>query len=55
MGLRPGRARRRAAAPLRRLADIGDAGNLAAFLFSDLARGVTGQVIRVDGGESAVG
>lgn len=44
-----------ARAPLKRLATIEDAGALAAFLFSPLSAAITGQVIRIDGGESAVG
>ena len=40
---------------IKRPTTIEDAGALAAFLFSPLAGGITGQVIRVDGGESAAG
>src|SRR5437899_702854 len=37
-------------APLRRNVDQGDVGNAAAFLLSDLARGITGQTLYVDAG-----
>ena len=43
-----------AAAPLRRNVDIEDVGNVAAFLLSDLARGVTAEITYVDAGFSAV-
>ena len=42
-------------APLRRNVTIEDVGNAAAFLCSDLAAGITGEVIYVDGGFSSVG
>jgi enoyl-[acyl-carrier protein] reductase I len=42
-------------APLRRNVTGGDVGNTAAFLLSDLAAGITGQVVYVDCGYSAVG
>ena len=42
-------------APLRRNVTIEDVGNTAAFLASDLAGGVTGEIIYVDGGYSTVG
>jgi enoyl-[acyl-carrier protein] reductase I len=42
-------------APLRRNIDQGQVGDAAAFLASDLARGVTGQVLYVDSGYSIVG
>jgi len=42
-------------APLRRNVTIQDVGNAAAFLSSDLAAGVTGQVLYVDAGYSIVG
>lgn len=42
-------------APLRRNIDQGQVGDTAAFLASDLARGVTGQVIYVDSGYHIVG
>lgn len=42
-------------APLRRNIDQGDVGNTAAFLLSNLARGITGQTIYVDAGYSILG
>ena len=46
-------ARRRGqAAPLRRNVTIDDVGNVAAFLLSDLASGVTAEITYVDGGFS---
>src|SRR5690606_6523807 len=42
-------------APLRRNVTIEDVGNAAAFLCSDLAAGITGEVIYVDAGYSTVG
>jgi enoyl-[acyl-carrier protein] reductase I len=42
-------------APLRRNVTIEDVGNAAAFLCSDLAGGITGEIIYVDGGYSTVG
>ena len=42
-------------APLRRNVTIEDVGNAAAFLCSDLAAGITGEMIYVDGGFSSVG
>lgn len=44
-----------AAAPLRRNVTIHDVGNTAAFLCSDLAAGITGEVTYVDAGFSNVG
>jgi len=44
-----------AASPLRRNVTIDDVGNAAAFLCSDLAAGITGQVIYVDAGYNIVG
>ncbi len=41
-------------APLRRNVTIDDVGNVAAFLLSDLAAGITGEVTHVDGGFSLV-
>jgi len=41
-------------APLRRNVTIEDVGNTAAFLLSDLAAGITGEILHVDGGFSAV-
>ncbi|MBT8116772.1 MAG: SDR family oxidoreductase, partial [Gammaproteobacteria bacterium] len=43
------------AAPLRRNVTIEDVGNAAAFLCSDLAAGITGEITYVDGGYSTVG
>ena len=42
------------AAPLRRNVTIDDVGNVAAFLLSDLASGVTAEITQVDGGFSKV-
>jgi len=44
-----------ATAPLKRNVTIEDVGNAAAFLCSDLAAGITGQVIYVDSGFNIVG
>jgi enoyl-[acyl-carrier protein] reductase I len=44
-----------AVAPLRRNVTIEDVGNAAAFLCSDLASGITGEIIYVDGGFNTVG
>jgi enoyl-[acyl-carrier protein] reductase I len=44
-----------AASPLKRNVTIEDVGNAAAFLCSDLAAGVTGQVLYVDAGFNIVG
>ena len=44
-----------ATAPLRRNVTIEDVGNTAAFLCSDLAAGITGEIVYVDGGFSTVG
>lgn len=41
-------------APLRRNVTIEDVGNAAAFMLSDLASGITGEVTHVDGGFSSV-
>ena len=41
-------------APLRRNVTIEDVGNVAAFMLSDLASGITGEVTHVDSGFSAV-
>lgn len=42
------------AAPLRRNVTIEDVGNVAAFMLSDLARGITAEITYVDGGYSTV-
>ncbi|MGD8796851.1 MAG: SDR family oxidoreductase, partial [Thiohalophilus sp.] len=42
-------------APLRRNVTIEDVGNAAAFLCSDLAAGITGEVTYVDSGYSTIG
>lgn len=42
-------------APLRRNVTIEDVGNTAAFLCSDLALGITGEIVYVDGGYNIVG
>ena len=42
-------------APLRRNVTIEDVGNAAAFLCSDLASGITGEITYVDGGYNTVG
>ena len=44
-----------AAAPIQRNVTIDDVGNAAAFLSSDLAAGITGEVLYVDGGYRTVG
>ena len=44
-----------AATPLRRNVTVEDVGNTAAFLCSDLAAGITGEVVYVDAGYSQVG
>ncbi|MGI9246438.1 MAG: SDR family oxidoreductase, partial [Steroidobacteraceae bacterium] len=44
-----------AAAPLRRNVTPEEVGNVAAFLCSDLASGVTGEIVYVDAGYSHVG
>ena len=41
-------------APLRRNVTIDDVGNVAAFLLSDLAAGITAEITYVDGGFSNV-
>jgi enoyl-[acyl-carrier protein] reductase I len=42
-------------APLRRNVSLEDVGNAAAFLCSDLAAGITGEILYVDGGFNTVG
>jgi enoyl-[acyl-carrier protein] reductase I len=44
-----------AAAPIQRNVTIDDVGNAAAFLCSDLAAGISGEVLYVDGGYRSVG
>jgi enoyl-[acyl-carrier protein] reductase I len=44
-----------ATSPLKRNVTIEDVGNAAAFLCSDLAAGITGQVVYVDSGFNIVG
>jgi len=44
-----------ATAPLKRNVTIGDVGNAAVFLCSDLAAGITAEIVYVDGGYSSVG
>ena len=43
------------ASPLRRNVTIDDVGNAASFLVSDLASGITGEVLYVDAGYNIVG
>jgi enoyl-[acyl-carrier protein] reductase I len=43
------------AAPLRKNVSIEEVGNAAAFLCSDLASGITGEIVYVDGGYNIVG
>ena len=54
-GLRKMLARVAAAAPIKRNVTIDDVGNAAAFLCSDLAAGISGEVLYVDGGYHTVG
>jgi enoyl-[acyl-carrier protein] reductase I len=54
-GLRQMIAKVGATSPLKRNVSIEDVGNSAAFLCSDLAAGVTGQVLYVDAGYNIVG
>jgi enoyl-[acyl-carrier protein] reductase I len=42
-------------APLRRATEQGDVGDTALFLVSSLGRGITGEVIYVDGGFNILG
>lgn len=42
-------------APLRRTVDTSDVGDTALFLFSNLSRGITGEVLHVDAGYSILG
>jgi len=54
-GLRKMLAHVAAVAPLRRNVTTEDVGNTAAFLCSELAAGITGEIVYVDGGYSTVG
>ena len=54
-GLRKMLAHVAAASPIRRNVTIDDVGNAAAFLCSDLAAGISGEVLYVDGGFHTVG
>jgi enoyl-[acyl-carrier protein] reductase I len=54
-GLRKMLAHVAAASPIKRNVTIDDVGNAAAFLCSDLAAGITGEVTYVDGGFNSVG
>ncbi|MYF71698.1 MAG: enoyl-ACP reductase [Proteobacteria bacterium] len=54
-GLRQMLAHVSEAAPLRRNVTIDDVGNAASFLVSDLAAGVTGEILYVDAGYNIVG
>ncbi|MDE0003348.1 MAG: enoyl-ACP reductase [Rhodospirillaceae bacterium] len=54
-GLRQMLAHVSEAAPLRRNVTIDDVGNAASFLVSDLASGITGEVLYVDAGYNIVG
>lgn len=47
--------RAREVAPLRRNTTLGDVGDAAVFLCSDLGRGITGEVLHVDAGYHAMG
>ncbi|HUK01486.1 MAG TPA: enoyl-ACP reductase [Steroidobacteraceae bacterium] len=54
-GFRKMLARVAEVAPMRRNVTLEDVGNTAAFLCSDLAAGITGEIVYVDGGFSTVG
>jgi enoyl-[acyl-carrier protein] reductase I len=54
-GLRKMLAHVAAVSPIKRNVTIADVGNAAAFLCSDLAAGITGEVTYVDGGFNSVG
>ena len=41
--------------PLRRTVDINEVGDSALFLLSDLARGISGEIVHVDAGYHVVG
>jgi len=54
-GFRSMLARVAEVAPMRRNVTLEDVGNAAAFLCSDLAAGITGEILYVDGGFNSVG
>ena len=54
-GIRDMLAQVESSSPLRRNVDTDEVGNAAAFLCSDLASGITGQVLYVDAGYSIIG
>jgi len=54
-GLRKMLAHVAAVSPIKRNVTIEDVGNTAAFLCSDLAAGITGEITYVDGGFNSVG
>ena len=54
-GLRKMLAHVAGASPIKRNVTIADVGNAAAFLCSDLAAGITGEITYVDGGYNSVG
>jgi enoyl-[acyl-carrier protein] reductase I len=54
-GLRKMLAHVAATAPIKRNVTIDDVGNAAAFLCSDLAAGISGEILYVDGGYHTVG
>jgi enoyl-[acyl-carrier protein] reductase I len=45
----------RSFSPLRRNTDQGEVGDAAAFILSDLARGITGEILYVDSGYHIMG
>ncbi|MGD8811070.1 MAG: enoyl-ACP reductase [Gammaproteobacteria bacterium] len=54
-GIREMLAQVETSAPLKRNVDTDEVGNAAAFLCSDLASGITGQIVYVDAGYSIIG
>ena len=54
-GIRKMLAHAEQVSPIRRNVSIMDVGNTAAFLCSDLAAGITGEIVYVDGGYSTIG
>jgi enoyl-[acyl-carrier protein] reductase I len=54
-GIREMLAQVEKASPLKRNVDIDEVGNAAAFLCSDLASGITGQIVYVDAGYNIIG